>query len=129
MKENPKKAGKSWVTVGAKLLIGVALASNCFIGALLYINYQSTLNIEEMIGKVLAIRERVDSNLRETIVKLQKEFISLPQLFVIDPKKGVMDQVQRNFQVEEKQQLAGRDAYASLFSRTEKRDLTDPPFC
>ena len=123
MKENPKKAGKSWVTVGAKLLIGVALASNCFIGALLYVNYQSTLNIEEMIGKVLAIRERVDSNLRETIVKLQKEFISLPQLFVIDPKKGIMEQVQRNFQVEDKQQLAGRETYASFFSRTEKRDL------
>jgi len=54
--------------VGTKLLIGVALASNCFIGTLLYINYPSTLNIEKMIGKVLAIEERMDSNLREIIV-------------------------------------------------------------
>jgi len=122
-KKKPKKSGKSWVTVGAKLLAGVALASNCFIGALLYINYQSTLNIEAMIGKVLAIRERVDGNLRETIVKLQKEFIALPNLFVVDPKKGVMEQVQRDFQIEDKQQLTGREAYAALFSRTEKRDL------
>lgn len=120
-----KKSGKSWITVGAKLLVGVALASNCFIGALLYINYQSTLNIEEMIGKVLAIRERVDVNLRETIVKLQKEFSGLPNLFITDPKKGLLDQVQRDFQVESTQQLAGREAYASLFSRTEKRDLAN----
>ncbi len=127
MRKNNKqqKSGKSWITVGAKLLTGVALASNCFIGALLYINFQSTLNIEEMIGKVLAIRERVDVNLRETIVKLQKEFSALPHLFITDPKKGVLDQVQRDYQIEGTHQLAGREAYASLFSRTEKRDLAN----
>lgn len=115
--------GKSWVTVGAKLLFGVALASNCFIGALLFINYQSTLNIEEMVAKVLAIREKVDVNLRETIVKLQHEFVTLPRLFVMDPKKAILEQVERDFQVREKRQMAGREAYGDLFSRTEKRDL------
>ena len=120
-----KKLGKSWITVGAKLLTGVALVSNCFIGALLYINYQSTLNIEEMIGKVLTIRERVDINLRETIVKLQKEFSGLPLLFITDPKQGVLNQVQRDYQIEAKHQLTGREAYASLFSRTEKKDLAN----
>ena len=125
MKQKQNKSGKSWITVGAKLLAGVALASNCFIGALLSINYQSTLNIEEITSKVLAIRERVDGNLRETIVKLQKEFAGLPHLFISDPKKGVLDQVQRDFQIEGPHQLAGREAYAALFSRTEKRDLAN----
>jgi len=123
MQKNQAKTIKSWITVGAKLLFGVALASNCFIGALLFVNYKSTLTMEEMVGRVLAIRERVDVNLRETIVKLQHEFISLPRLFLMDPKKEIATQVERDFQVEEKQQFIGREAYAALFSRTEKRDL------
>ncbi|MBV5317073.1 MAG: hypothetical protein JZU50_04660 [Desulfobulbaceae bacterium] len=123
IKEKQKSAGKSWLTVGAKLLIGVALASNCFIGALLSINYQSTLNIEQMVAKVLAIREKVDVNLRDTIVKLQHEFIALPRLFQIDPKQDLLAQVERDFQVQEKQQVVGRDAYGAGFNRTEKRDL------
>ncbi len=118
-----KNGDKRWMTVGAKLLIGVALASNCFIGALLTINYQSTLNIEQMVAKVLAIREKVDVNLRETIVKLQQEFTALPRLFQTDPKTALLAQVDRDFQVQDKQQISGREAYGSGFSRTEKRDL------
>ena len=88
----PTNGNKRWLTVGAKLLIGVALASNCFIGALLTINYQSTLHIEQMVAKVLAIREQVDVNLRDTIVKLQQEFTALPRLFQTDPKTALLEQ-------------------------------------
>jgi methyl-accepting chemotaxis protein len=119
----PTNGNKRWLTVGAKLLIGVALASNCFIGALLTINYQSTLHIEQMVAKVLAIREQVDVNLRDTIVKLQQEFTALPRLFQTDPKTALLAQVARDFQVQEQQQVSGREAYGAGFSRTEKRDL------
>ncbi len=42
MQKNQPKTPKSWITVGAKLLFGVALASNCCIGALLFISQQSS---------------------------------------------------------------------------------------
>jgi methyl-accepting chemotaxis protein len=114
---------KSWMTVGVKLLLGVALASNCFIGALLFVNNRTGHAIEQMATEILAIRERVDVNLRATIVRLQNEFVALPQLFAVDPKKAILAQVEQEFQLRERQRLAGRESYAALFSRTEKRDL------
>lgn len=69
----------------------MALASNFFIGILLYTNYQSTIRIESMVGKVLTIREELESNLRGMIVTLQQEFMALPQLFSSDPKKTILD--------------------------------------
>jgi len=125
MLKRTEPTGKSWITVGVKLLFGVALASNCCIGALLYVNNRASHAVERMVAEVLAIREGVDVNLRETIVGLQKEFAALPQLFVDDPKKAIVQQVERDFQVRERQRFAGRESYAALFSRTEKRDLAN----
>ncbi len=123
MLNKTKLTRKSWMTVGVKLLLGVALASNCCIGALLFVNNRATHTTEQMVTEVLAIRERVEVNLRETIVELQNEFVALPQLFVDDPKIAIVQQVERDFQVRQRQRLAGRESYAALFSRTEKRDL------
>jgi len=113
------------MTVGVKLLLGVALASNCCIGALLFVNNRATHTTEKMVAEVLAIRERVEVNLRETIVELQNEIVALPQLFVDDPKMAIVQQVERDFQIRERQRLAGHESYAALFSRTEKRDLAN----
>ena len=98
----------SWLTVGVKLLVGVALASNCFIGALLLVNHRATDKAEQKTAEVLAIRERVDANLRATIVQLQKEFIALPHLFVADPRKAILERVERDGHVQDRQRLAGR---------------------
>lgn len=111
------------MTVGVKLLLGVALASNCFIGALLFVNNRTGHAIEQMATEVLAIREDVDVNLRATIVRLQNEFVALPQLFAVDPKKAIIAKVEQDFQIRERQRLTGRESYAALFSRMEKRDL------
>lgn len=111
------------MTVGVKLLLGVALASNCFIGALVFVNNRATHAGERMVAEVLAIRERIDVNLRAAIVGLQNEFVALPQLFAVDPKQAIIARVEQDFQIRDRQRLAGRESYAALFSRTEKRDL------
>ena len=115
----------SWLTVGVKLLVGVPPASNCFIGALILVKHRTTEAAEQRTAEVLAIRERVDVNLLETIVKLQKEFVALPQLFAVDAQKTIIERVEQEFQVQDRQQLAGRESDGSLFSRTEKRDLAN----
>ncbi len=113
-----------WLSVGVKLMIGVALASNGCIGTLLLLNHQTAQKVEQMMDEVLVIREEVSADLRATIVQLQQEFINLPHLFASHPTQAVWDQVDKDFPVLERQRLAGREAYGGLYSRTEKRDLT-----
>lgn len=125
MNKKKQTSGTHWLTVGFKLLLGVALASNCFIGALLLVNHRATAHLETMMADVLAIREGVDANLRQTIARLQKEFVALPALFAGDPKTTVLEQVERKYQVRQRERLSGRDSYGSLYSRTDKRDLAN----
>lgn len=120
-----RKRGAGWLTVGIKLLIGVALTSNCCIGILLLVNQRANIKVEDMSSRMLSIRDRIDTNLRETIVGLQNEFGKLPSLFEHDFKQSVLDRVAHDFGIAGREQLADRDAWASLFSRTEKRDLAN----
>jgi hypothetical protein len=119
---------KSWLTLGVKLLLGVALASNCFIGALVFVNNRATHAGEQMVAEVLAIRDGIDVNLRAAIVELQNEFIALPRLFAVDTKQAILVKVEQAFQIRERQRLDGRKSYTDLFSRTEKRDLAKGQF-
>ena len=124
-----KKNEKSrWITVGAKILFGVALASNIFIGSLLYINLQASATVEQTVNDVLLIREQLSSHLRTTIVDLQKEFLALPELFKSDARKKVLEIIDREFQVVEDQVLKGRESYSSHYSRLERRDLANKGF-
>ncbi|WP_456473366.1 hypothetical protein [Desulfolithobacter sp.] len=114
---------RKWITVGTKILFGVALVSNLFIGALLYVNHQSSRTVQQTVDDVLQIREQLSSNLRSTIFQLQDEFIRLPEFFQVDRRAEVLAGVDRDFQVEGRETLVGRQAYRSLYSRAERRDL------
>ena len=110
-------------TVGVKILVGVSLASNLFIGALLYVHLQSSDTVAEKVNEVLSIRENLSANLRLAIVKLQDEFLSLPNFLKTDPKASIVRAVEEVFQVTDRQLFVGRDAYSHLFTRDERRDL------
>lgn len=114
----------SVLTVGVKILAGVSLASNLFIGALLYVNIQSGNTVEQKVDEVLTIREKLSSNLRAAIVGLQNELLALPELFTINPRAQIAEVVQENFTISERKLLEGRSAYSELYSRKERRDLT-----
>ncbi|WP_457573239.1 methyl-accepting chemotaxis protein [Desulfolithobacter sp.] len=115
--------GRKWITVGTKILFGVALVSNLFIGALLYVNYESSRTVQKTVDEVLQIREQLSSNLRTAIFQLQEEFISLPELFQMDRRAEILSAVEQSFEVVNRETLAGRQAYRTLYSRTERRDL------
>lgn len=122
---NGKKRG---ITVGAKILFGVALVSNIFIGSLLYINLRASATVEQMVGDVLQIREELSSHLRKTIVDLQNEFLTLPGLFKDDTRKRILATLDHDFQVVASQTLKGRESYQKYFSRQERRDLANKGF-
>jgi methyl-accepting chemotaxis protein len=112
-----------WLTVGLKLILGVALASNGCIGTLLILNHHATQKVSTMITEVLAIREQVDVDLRNSIVELQHEFMDLPDLFTSNPRQTILKRVEQEFPVDRRQRLEGRDSYGPAYSRGEKRDL------
>lgn len=119
---------RKWITLGMKLLVGVALASNIFIGSLLYFNLNSSKLVEQTMNQVIDIRQKLSSNLRVAVVELQNKFLSLPQFFQIDPRAQITETINREFKVVDKQILEGRDAYVTLFSRNERRDLAKKEF-
>jgi methyl-accepting chemotaxis protein len=123
-----KKINAGLMTVGVKILVGVALASNLFIGALLYVNLQSSDTVLQKVNEVLALREQLSSNLRAAIVLLQDEFLALPDFFRIDPRADITKAVEQEFQVTGRQMLNGREAYKNLFNRLERRDLSKNQF-
>ncbi len=118
-----KKVRTRLATVGVKILVGVTLVSNLFIGALLYVHVQSSDTVAEKVNAVLTIRENLSANLRMAIVKLQDEFLSLPLFLKTDAKASIVHAVEEAFQVTDRQFLEGRDAYSHLFNRDERRDL------
>ncbi len=128
MKITKKNKNSRWITVGTKILFGVALASNIFIGLLLYINLQASATVEQTVNDVLQIREQLSSHLRTTIVDLQKEFLALPDLFKNDARKKVIETIDRQYHVVENQVLSGREAYSRHYSRQERRDLANKGF-
>ncbi len=117
-----------FITVGIKILAGVALASNLFIGALLYTNLKSSDTVERKVNEVLTIKDELSANLRAAIVGLQDEFLALPRFFQVDPKAEILEAIALNFQVTDRQELRGRDAYSHLFDRNERRDLAKSGF-
>ncbi len=117
-----------WATVGMKILAGVAIASNIFIGGLLYFNLHSSKSVEKTVNDVLQIREKLSSNLRSALVEMQNQFLSLPQFFHINPHIKIIETINRDFKVTSKSAIKGRDSYTSLFSRNERRDLTKREF-
>lgn len=115
-------------TVGVKILVGVALASNLFIGALLYVNLQSSDTVERKVNEVLLLREQLSDNLRAAIVLLQDEFLALPDFFRTDPRADIIKAVGQEFQVIDSRIFTGRESYKDLFNRKERRDLANNQF-
>jgi methyl-accepting chemotaxis protein len=122
-KENMRKKRTGLLTVGIKILVGVTLASNVFIGALLYVNLQSSDTVAQKVNEVLAIREQLSTNLRAAIVLLQDEFLALPDFFHVDPRADITARVEQEFKITDRQVLNGRETYKNLFDRNERREL------
>lgn len=117
------KRKKLKLTVGLKLLAGMALVSNLCIGSLLYVNWQASLQMTVTVDELLHIRDQDGANLRQTIVDLQKKLLTLPSLFDVDPSQKIQGYLTDSFPLLQSEKLTGREKYSSLFTRSERRDL------
>lgn len=119
------RPAKSHISLGLKILIGVSFASNLFIGVLVYVNFQASESIETKFRTVLSIREELSRNLRETVVNLQNELLSVPDFFHIEPNNDIIKAIEQSYQIVDRRELIGREEYSKLFKRKQRRDLAN----
>jgi len=112
-----------WFTVGMKLLVGVGVTSNICIGSLLYINWNANQGLSQTMDELLIIREHDSSNLRQTVVDLQKKLLSLGDFFQVDPREAVRRYLVKVLHLEKEESVRGRERYAGQYSRIERRNL------
>ncbi|MBB1094465.1 methyl-accepting chemotaxis protein, partial [Rhodopseudomonas palustris] len=115
---------KSLLTVGMKILLGVALTSTVCIGGLIYAFRQANAKVESNVNEVLSIREQDSRHLRETIVSLQDKMLSFNSYLKVNPENQIRDWLNDNFNLVEAIKLVGRDSWQDFFDRNQRRDLT-----
>ncbi|WP_136810268.1 methyl-accepting chemotaxis protein [Desulfosediminicola flagellatus] len=124
MKRQNKPGKTGGITVGVKILIGVSLISNLFIGLLLYVNISSNEIVERKVNDVLVVRDQLSANLRSAIVELQDEFLALPTFFKIDANALIIQDLQAKYTLRDRKIYTGRTSYSKLFTRIERRDIS-----
>lgn len=124
MKGQNKPGKASGISVGVKILIGVSLISNVFIGLLLYVNISSNETVEQKVNDVLVVRDQLSGNLRSAIVELQDEFLSLPTFFEIDANEQIIQGLEAKYTLLDRKIYTGRASYSKLFKRKERRDIS-----
>lgn len=118
----------SFLTLGLKLLIGVALVSNLCIGTLMVVNWQANQEVTQKNEALAKLRDTLSDNLREEIVHLQDKYLQIPQYLEVDPTKDILNWIKKNHPVKSEQVIEGRSNYKSFFSRTQRRDIGNGRF-
>lgn len=119
-----EKIKKKMLTVGMKILVGVAATLTICIGGILYTIWQANKKVDAYTQEVLQIREMDSKHLRETIVSLQATMLDFNKYLTVNSDGQVKEWLDSNYSSEETQVLQGRESWKKLFNRKERRDLT-----
>ena len=111
-------------TLGTKIMCGVTLVTNILIGTLIYVNLQASSIIEETVNELLVIQENLNENLRDTVAKLQNEYLELPNFFTIKSQAAIVGSIKQQYKIADMQEFHDRSSYRSFFTRKERRDLS-----
>lgn len=112
-----------WLSLGLKILIGVAITSNICIGSLVYCFWNANENIKSNVSELLTIRKQDSANLRQAVVDLQGRMLSFRAFLEVNPDAELRTWLRSKYTFISEQSLAGRDAYAPYYNRAERRDL------
>lgn len=119
---------RQWLTIGLKLILGITIASNLCIGLLLYVNWQSTKDVDEQFDSLLQIHAEMSSKLRDKIYDLQENNQKIPDFFKVEKTKLALDWIKDNYTISSEETLIGRENYKQLYNRTARRDLSKGRF-
>ncbi|MFO7749432.1 MAG: methyl-accepting chemotaxis protein [Desulfobacteraceae bacterium] len=126
--EKEKQSGKTWLTVGMKLTLGVAVVSNLCIGVLLYDNWQANREVGATTAEVIKTVDRLNKDLRSRMVELQTRFLTIPKALETDPAGKIVNWLETNYTLTGETVLEGRKNYARRFKRSQRRDISKGRF-
>lgn len=115
---------KQFVSLGFKVLLGVAITSNICIGGFAYIFWQSNGVVHNEVNNLLVQEENENEKLRTAIFNIQEKTLSWARFFDIQPNTQLRIWLDEQLGKGQVLTLQGRDSYKSLYSRTERRDLS-----
>lgn len=118
----------SWFSVGLKMMIGVGLISNLTIGLLIYINFSATVQMGKKTDGLLETNMKMNEDLRNEIIHLQKKYLEVPKHLVVDSSKQIEQWFAQAYGVTKWSELNGRQSYRKLFSRSQRRDVAKGRF-
>jgi methyl-accepting chemotaxis protein len=112
------------IGIGSKILAGVALVSNLFIGMLLYDHLRSSETLAGRVSEVLLVKEQLNDNLRQTVAALQNDLLRIPEHFKTDSTAALLAGIEKTFTISERRRIEGREAFSQTFDRSQRRDLS-----
>ncbi len=119
-----RSMSKRMLTVGMKILMGVALTSTLCIGGLVYTVWQANEKVESNVNGLLTIRQQDSAHLRDTIVAIQDKMLSFRQYLKVNPENELRTWLKSNFDMVKTVDLEGSDDWRTQFDRSQRRDLT-----
>ncbi|MBU0969543.1 MAG: hypothetical protein KKC20_02795 [Proteobacteria bacterium] len=110
-------------SVGMKLILGVGLASNLCMAALIYTNFTASRAVGEKTNVLLSLNAGLNRELREEVANLQKRYLEIPKFLQVDHAASILEAVKKKFTLEKEEILIGRSQYGPFFKRKERRDI------
>lgn len=120
----PSGRYKKQLTIGIKLVCGVALASNLCILLLLYAVWHWDRMVSVRANSLVTIQKDLNTNLRGSVSRLQSRLVKLPARFETDSGNQVVNWLQTSQTVTEDTLVKGRELITGLYNRSQRRDLS-----
>ncbi|MCG8640627.1 MAG: methyl-accepting chemotaxis protein [Desulfobacterales bacterium] len=111
------------LTIGMKFGLGASFASSLCIILLLYSVWHWDTRVNIKADELLQIQKDLNVNLRTSVTNLQQRLVTLPRMLETDTGNQVFHQLRQNRIILSESTLSGREAYASRFNRSQRRDL------
>ncbi|WP_022663879.1 methyl-accepting chemotaxis protein [Desulfospira joergensenii] len=116
------------LSVGIKLVLGVGLISNLFIGILVVYGWHSSKLVRNSADSLLSLNSGLNRELRSRISDLQGKYLDIPRQLRVDPAQSVLAWINENYGVEDRQIHEGRESYGKFFNRKERRNILKGEF-
>ncbi|MFH2093460.1 MAG: methyl-accepting chemotaxis protein [Pseudomonadota bacterium] len=115
---------KKKVTIGKKLIVGVALASNLCIILLLFAVWHWDMRVNVKANELLQIQKDLNMHLRASVTKLQNRLLIIPRALETDTGTQVVQQLKQDRTILSEKTFSDRNSYKDQFSRSQRRDLS-----
>ncbi|MCG8529034.1 MAG: methyl-accepting chemotaxis protein, partial [Desulfovibrionales bacterium] len=110
------------------LLVGVGLTSNLCMGFLIFTNHRTAEQITDKTTALFSLNAQLNQSLRDQVAQLQENYLDIPRFLNSDPKDQWISTLRQRWPGAREKILKGRSQYKGIFSRQQRRDLSQGKF-